>query len=89
MDMQGLPAAMEGCWPGPGRVRQATVHGVDVSEGGMHSYLVFPLSCTARAVQKRTRMAGHSRPPGGPDHLPRPLAQEKMARPPSWSLCSP
>lgn len=20
MDMQGLPAAMEGCWPGPGRV---------------------------------------------------------------------
>lgn len=32
VDMQGLPAAMEGCWPGPGHVRQATVHGVDVSE---------------------------------------------------------
>lgn len=82
VDMQGLPAAMS-C------VRPATARGGCV-RGGMHRYLVFPLSCTVRTVQNRTRMAGHSRPPGGPDHLPRPLAQEKkMAHPPSWSLCSP
>lgn len=61
-----------------------------ICEGGMHRSLVFVFLCVMGTLFKNEQgWLGTQDPPGGPDHPPRPLTQErKMAHPPSPSLCS-
>ncbi|EDL81003.1 rCG30677 [Rattus norvegicus] len=81
---------MESCRLGPGCARQAAVHGGGFVRGGMHRYLVLTFPCAVGTVSKTNKGGWALRTPGGPDHPPRPLTQErKTARPSSWSLCSP
>lgn len=83
MDMQGLPAATEA--GGAQAVRGRRLCMGWIRERGHAQVPSGQLSlCAGDSVQKRTRVTGHSGPPGGPDHPPRPLTQErKLAHPPA------
>lgn len=88
------------CRLGPGWAQTARARGRPLREagrcawggfvrGGMHRWIssVHLSLCDGDSVQKRTRVAGHSGPPGGPDHPPRPLTQKrKMVHPPTFPV---
>lgn len=85
-------AFMERCLPAGPRLREREAGHCawgGFVRGGMHRWIssVHLSLCDGDSVQKRTRVAGHSGPPGGPDHPPRPLTQKrKMVHPPTFPV---